>query len=277
MLGTYIHRFALPKGHQVFVPSTQARHEGSEIQAGVRRQWRAPPYYYHLRVGGHVSALKVHLANQIFATLDICGFFDSVTRSKIHRALRRIGVQQEPAREIAQRSTVEKTDGRRNFSLPYGFVQSPILASPALDKSGLGRVMKAVARSNHTKLTSYVDDIILSGIEEDAVEASRLALIAAAQNSGFAINIDKSQRCASEVTAFNIRLSNGSMAITERRMQEFETALERSDPRKAVGIVSYVRSVNHSQAEELAKQIMAFPEGEVRDAVLELAANWPMN
>ena len=163
MLETYIHRFDLPKGHQVFVPSSQSRQDGDAIRLDVRQRWRPPPYHYHLRSGGHVSALEAHLPNRIFATLDISGFFDSVTRSKIHRALRGIGLRHEPAWEIAQRSTVEKNKDRGDFSLPYGFVQSPILASLALDKSGLGRAMSAVARSNHTRLTCYVDDVILSG------------------------------------------------------------------------------------------------------------------
>ena len=35
--------------------------------------------------------------------------------------------------------------------------------------------MKTIARSNHTRLSCYVDDVILSGIEEEAVESSRLA------------------------------------------------------------------------------------------------------
>src|ERR1700733_8915144 len=116
MLGTYIHRFQLANGHQVFVPSALARQEGKKIQSEVQRRWRPPFYFSHLQVGGHVSALKAHLPNRIFATLDISGFFDSVTRSKIHRALRIIGLEHEKAWEIVQESTVEKNRGRHDFS-----------------------------------------------------------------------------------------------------------------------------------------------------------------
>jgi hypothetical protein len=195
--------------------------------------------------------LKAHLHNHCFATLDLSGFFDSVTRSKICRALRSIGIDHRKAWDIAQESTVEKTFRERDFSLPYGFIQSPILASLALDRSALGRAMKALVRSNHTRLSCYVDDIILSGVEEEVVESDRLTLIEAAHRSGFAINEAKSQMTGPEITAFNIALSNGQMAITDNRMHEFEGDLAHSTPASAAAIVAYVRSVNPLQADLL--------------------------
>src|SRR2546423_1735618 len=127
MLGTYIHSFPLSKGTRVFVPSEASRQAGALVHAEVRRQWRSPPYFYHFRAGSHVAALRTHLQNRWFATLDISRFFDSVTRSKIHRALRSIRIGHARAWEIAQESTVEKNRRQRDFSLPYGFVQSPDL------------------------------------------------------------------------------------------------------------------------------------------------------
>jgi len=268
MFGTYIHKFELKNGHKVFVPSRLARQTGETLRVEVQRRWRSPRYFFHLREGGHVGALKAHLTYRVFATLDISGFFDSVTRSKIHRALRSIGIGHERAREIAQESTVEKNLRRRDFSLPYGFVQSPILASLALDKSALGRAMSIVARSNHTRLSCYVDDVILSGIEEEALETSRLVLIRAAEQSGFVINPIKSQPCASEITAFNIDLSNGQMVITGARMHKFEKEIAQSTTHEeAAGIVGYVYAVNPVQGEVLARIAAGSPEEDVRDAV----------
>jgi hypothetical protein len=97
MLGHYDRKFVLPKGSQVFVPSAMGRQVGAAVHAEVRRRWRAPYYFYHLRSGGHIAALRAHLHNRCFATLDISGFFNSVTRAKIHRALRSIGIGHERA------------------------------------------------------------------------------------------------------------------------------------------------------------------------------------
>jgi len=266
MLGTYNHKFILPKGQQVFVPSAASRQAGVVVHAEVRRRWHRPPHFYHLRPGGHVAALKTHVHNRCFATLDIHHFFDSVTRTKIHRALCSIGIEHRRAWEIAQESTVEKHRQRRDFSLPYGFVQSPALASLALDRGALGREMKTIARSNHTRLSCYVDDVILSGIEEEAVESSRLALIEAARQSGFAFNDTKSQRPGSEITAFNVALSNGTLAITGDRMREFEDDILRSPPAAVIAIIGYVRSINRAQADALVEVALTSPDDAVREA-----------
>jgi hypothetical protein len=265
MLGTYDHKFVLPKGSQVFVPSALGRQVGTAVHAEVRRRWRPPHYFYHLRPGGHVAALRGHLHNRCFATLDISQFFDSITRAKIHRALRSIGIGHDRAREIAQESTVEKTLRQRDFSLPYGFIQSPVLASLALDRSAFGRAMKTINQSNHTCLNCYVDDIILSGIEEEAIEDSRLALVAAARRSGFVLNEAKSQRPDLAITAFNIVLSNGELAVTEERMHAFEAAILSSGPASAAAINAYVRSINRAQAEELVEIARTSSDSEVRD------------
>jgi Reverse transcriptase (RNA-dependent DNA polymerase) len=267
MLGTYIHKFTLPKGPQVFIPSASSRHAGAVVHREVRRRWRVPHYFYHLRAGGHVAALRTHLHNHVFATLDISRFFDSVTRTKVHRALRSIGIGHERAWEIAQESTVEKNRPRRDFSVPYGFVQSPVLASVALDRSALGREMKTVARSNHTRLSCYVDDVILSGIEQEAVESSRLALIEAAHQSGFVLNDAKSQRPGAEVTVFNVVLSNGMLAITADRMHEFEDDILALGPLSVTAIIAYVRSINRFQADELVPVALRSSDEAVREVV----------
>ena len=259
MFGTYVYKFTSRNGHQVFVPSESGRQAGAVVHADVRRRWQPPHYFYHLRAGGHVAALRAHLHNRCFATLDISGFFDSITRSKVHRALRSIGLDHCRALEIAQESTVEKTRRKRDFSLPYGFVQSPALASLALDRSALGRSLKAVARSNHTRLSCYVDDIVLSGAEEAAIESSRLTLIDAAHKSGFVFNSVKSQLPGPEITAFNIALTHDVMAITDDRMREFESDILGMPPIAAAAVIAYVRTVNRLQAAHLMEVALTSP------------------
>jgi hypothetical protein len=259
MFGTYLHKFVLPNGRQVFVPSTSARKAGSVVHADVLRRWRVPHYFYHLQSGGHLAAAKAHLHNRCFSTLDISGFFDSVTRSKICRALRSIGIERRKSWEIAQQSTVEKMSG--TFSLPYGFVQSAVLASLALDRSALGRRIAVLGRSNHVRLSCYVDDLVLSGVEECAVESGRLALIEAAHLSNFVINATKSQLPGPQITVFNIVLSNGEIALTADRMQQFEKDLIHATQPAAAAILAYVRTVNSSQADHLTNQFFAATDG----------------
>jgi hypothetical protein len=189
--------------------------------------------------------------------------------------LRSIGIAHDRAWEITQESTVEKTLRQRDFSLPYGFIQSPVLASLALDRSALGRVMKAIARSNHTRLNCYVDDVILSGIDEEAVEDSRLALIAAARRSGFILNETKSQRPSSAITAFNIVLSNGGLAVTEERMRAFEDAILSSGTISVAAIIAYVRSINRAHADDLVEVACTSPDVEVRELAASFATSRP--
>ena len=53
-------------------------------------------------------ACHYHRVNWLFAGLDIQSFFDSVTRTKVHRALKRIRIPQEEAVEITRVSALSK-------------------------------------------------------------------------------------------------------------------------------------------------------------------------
>jgi Reverse transcriptase (RNA-dependent DNA polymerase) len=271
MLENYIYKFVLGNGRKVFVPSEFSRQTGASVHKEVLRHWRPPKYFYHFQSGGHIAALKTHLADPMFAMLDISGFFDSVTRSKIHRALRKIRIDHRRAWQIACESTVEKTKKKSDFSLPYGFVQSPILASLALHYSALGRKLRVVARSNRARVSSYMDDIILSGVDEETVVSARSELIDAAHMSGFEINHTKSQSTGPRITAFNIVLSCGSMLVTDDRMTKFEDdVLQLEDP-AVRAIFSYVRGVNSTQEESLRRLPLTVRRSRCPGAAKEIA------
>jgi hypothetical protein len=106
-----------------------------------------------------------------------------------------------------------------------------------------------------------VDDLVLSGVEECAVESGRLALIKAAHLSNFVINATKSQLSGPQITVFNIVLSNGEMALTADRMQQLEKDLIHTTQPAAAAILAYVRSVNSSQADHLTNQLFAAADG----------------
>jgi hypothetical protein len=114
-----------------------------------------------------------------------------------------------------------------------------------------------LARSNHTRLTCYVDDLVLSGVEECAIESGRPALIEAAHSSNFVINTAKSQPPGPQITVFNIVLSTVKMALTADRMYQFERDLVHATSPAAAAILAYARSVNSSQADRLIDQLAA--------------------
>jgi hypothetical protein len=96
-----------------------------------------------------------------------------------------------------------------------------------------------------------MDDVVLSGFEEYAVEDGRLALIEAAHLSNFIIHPTKSQLPGPHITVFNIILSNGKMALAADRMDKFEKKLIHATQPAAAAILAYARSVNPSQADHL--------------------------
>src|ERR1700761_697812 len=96
------HKFTTPSGVLVHVPTDEGRHRGEKITRKVLLRWRPPAHFFHFRDGGNVAACRHHLGNTRFARLDIKSFFDSVTRSKIHRALRRLGFRQDDALSMAE-------------------------------------------------------------------------------------------------------------------------------------------------------------------------------
>jgi hypothetical protein len=206
-----------------------------------------------------VAASLIHLPNNAFARLDIKSFFDSVSRSKIHRALRRLGFSHEEAWIIAVRSTVKK-DGVPGYSLPFGFVQSPILASAALDRSALG----AAFRSAGTVLLSvYVDDILMSAAGEEELAQYVSALHQAAVTSGYQLHTTKAQ-LGTEVEVFNLCLSNGEARITEGRIKKFAAVERTAYGLREWAIVRYVQGINPEQAEELKTIYGAASERDLR-------------
>src|ERR1700712_4044460 len=144
MPAKWVHRFEAKPGRWVFNPSPEARAEGAEIKAAVEKNWKAPAYYYHLRNGGHVAALRSHLASRFFVKLDLSDFFGSISRSRVSRTLKTF-YSHAVARQMATSSTVRHPDNPGRTILPYGFVQSPLLASLVLHKSSLGKFLEALS------------------------------------------------------------------------------------------------------------------------------------
>jgi hypothetical protein len=238
-------------GKWVFVPTKESKETGTKIKAAIQECWSPPSYYFHLRSGGHVEAVKSHLGHTTFLHVDIQDFFGSINRSRVTRNLK-AKFSYEVAREIANASTVRHPDDKDRYIIPYGFVQSQIVAALCLDQSRLGTYLGKLCKQKDVALSVYVDDIIVSCADANQANSILVGLIAAAESAGFTLNPDKQEGPAAEITAFNILVANASMAIEGNRLAKFVEALAvtSSEPQRA-GILSYVKSVNAAQSDSL--------------------------
>jgi hypothetical protein len=238
----------LKPGKWVFVPTDQSIADGEAVKKSINKRWRPPSNYFHLRSGGHVRALERHRHNSVFAQLDIKDFFGSINKTRVTRCLKGLFNYSE-SREIAAASTV-LYPGEKHFILPFGFVQSPILASLCLAKSGLGKCIHSLPHRYPGLVVSvYVDDIVLSNDDADELTKAIAELKHFAQLSRFELNEQKEEKPAPQITAFNIQLSHASMEISADRYASFLDAFRNSESQaQRAGILSYVQSVNSVQA-----------------------------
>jgi hypothetical protein len=250
MLETYAYKFADGRGRLIFVPTTGARIFGEWLHRRILKQhWTPPGYFYHFSDGGHVAAARTHLPGKFFVRLDLEKFFDSISRGRVHRSLRRIGFKHGFAWDAACQSTVSKD--KLGYSLPFGFVQSPVLASLALTTSALGVALVRLHNQN-IKLSVYMDDFIFSGDDVDELTAARDSLAAAAEVSGFQFNPTQSIGPSAALEVFNLSLSHGHLAVTAARFVTFQAALKVATVEEANGILGYVGTVNSDQRSLLA-------------------------
>lgn len=147
-------------------------------------------------------------------------------------------------------STVDKKPPRRRFSIPFGFIQSPLLSSLVLSHSALGQAIRKLRQQGST-VTVYMDDITLSGDSEGAVQTALGTLQQAADASRFSLNPTKVQPPGGSVTNFNIAFGSGSMLVTDERMREFKEAFGSGSVYTQMGIFGYVWSIDNDQADDL--------------------------
>ena len=132
--------------------------------------------------------------------------------------------------------------------LPYGFVQSPILASVALDMSKLGACLRVLAKQKQFKVSVYVDDIIISGNDAQTLALAVDKILQRAEEASFPIGALKREGPCETITAFNIELSQQSLNITPERMGVFRERYSAAETESVkAGILAYVDAVNPLQ------------------------------
>lgn len=206
------------RGKPVFVPTETCRRVGNDIKRRIERAVNFDPFYFHQRRGGHISALHEHRPNQYFARIDIERFFYSIGRNRLKRALKAIGIER--ADNYAKWSTVKNPFGEPPYALPYGFVQSPILATLVLGQSQLGAFLRAI--STEITVSVYVDDISLSSQNEKALQTAFDKANEILVASGFTANVDKTVRPSPNAEMFNCSISEGVTVVTSERIAEFQ-------------------------------------------------------
>lgn len=260
----YIGRFRLPNGKWAYIQCDELASEAKVQIRRIRGLWKPPKYFFHLQKGGHLAALRQHQASDWFGKVDLSKFFNNVSRYRITRCLKRIGYSFREAEDFAMASTVCVNQEPRRFALPYGFVQSPLLASIALDKCALGSCLRLLD-SGGVRVSTYVDDIIVSATTEDEVAVALSEIRTAARRSNFPINGAKSHGPSTSLQAFNIDVETHGMEIAGERFEEMcQEVLIHGAGQVSQGILGYVRSVNTLQAERILRDFPhAFPEAQV--------------
>lgn len=247
MSAKWVSKFQIKPGRWVFVPTQETKVEGRKIKESIEDCWSPPPYYYHLRSGGHVEALRTHLGRSHFLNIDIQDFFGSINASRVTRCLKAY-FSYAPARNMAKASTVYHPLQKGRTILPFGFVQSQIIAALCLEQSALGKQLSLLEKNKHLSLSVYVDDIIVSCDSADLSTEVLAALKASADKAKFTLNDKKEQGPAPSVTAFNIILGTSSMEIDEARLAQFaEVYSQSTNQSQRAGILAYVNSINSNQ------------------------------
>lgn len=204
-------------GKHFFFPSERGRRIGEDIKQRVENAYRFDDFYYHLRRGGHVEALHAHRANTYFCKIDLENFFYSVARIRVVRALRSIEIPR--ATHYGKWSCVKNPYDGPSYALPYGFVQSPILATLVLATSEIGCTLHRFAEN--LTVSVYVDDILLSSNDPQLLQARFKELLQAVDNAGFSVNANKRIAPRRDMTVFNCILRNGETIVTPDRAEEF--------------------------------------------------------
>ena len=212
----YTHSFEL-KGKPVFAPSERGRRIGNDVKQKVEAKAAFDTFYHHLQPGGHVAALHAHRDNRYFARVDIERFFYGIGRNRVARAIRELGVER--ATHYAKSSCVKNPYGDPSYSLPYGFIQSPCLATLVLMLSPVGVFLRRL--SQVLTVSVYMDDISLSSTDEAQLIIAYNKLSGCMERSGFALNAAKCRPPSEMLDVFNCSLANGKTMVLEDRIAKF--------------------------------------------------------
>jgi hypothetical protein len=205
------------KGKPIFAPNAFGEELGRKLKRKIGKKYSFDSFIYHFKEGSHVAALHRHRKNAFFCRVDISRFFYSIKRNRLKRVLKEIGITK--AEYYAKWSTVKNPFEGGGYVLPYGFVQSPILATLVLSESPIGKFLRELPASITASV--YMDDLCLSGPDEAALKVAFEGLVVAVAEAGFALNEAKTREPAKQIDIFNCSLENDSTSVLPERIEEF--------------------------------------------------------
>ncbi len=245
--------FKTPQNRWIYEPTKECRKKGKEYTALILERWAPPDYYFHFRSGGHIAAIETHKEHLFFAKVDLKSFFPSISKSKVIRSLKNSGLPFKLADTIAGWSTIKCKETKASI-LPYGFIQSQMLAALCLDLSCIGSFIRKTLSAT-IAISVYVDDIILSSNDPSALQSAYDGLVTAINETTFSLNEEKSHPPQKKTTAFNIDLSPAHTEITEERFNSFIKDITPENLHRSEAIIAYVSDVNDFQASLLEKKL----------------------
>ena len=242
----------LYSGKYICVPNAETKEYGNNLAIKIKRKWAPPAYFYHWQRGGHVCAVKLHVGRKYHFHIDLKSFYAHVGKTRVYSRLKDLFPSRghKYAREAAYCSTVPLPDSPTTRALPYGFPQSPILASISLQYSILGKFLGELHQSPSYMVSVYMDDMIVSTNSLPRANEAYETLCEKVTRSNFAINTDKCTGVvADQIEAFNIIADAKGIKLTEERLAKFKEALRNPNItiNKQTGILNYVRSINSKQ------------------------------
>lgn len=140
-----------------------------------------------------------------------------MSRNRVVRALRFAGMER--AEHFGKWSCVRNPYDRPTYSLPYGFVQSPIIATLVLSSSGIGSYLREI--SNTVTVSVYIDDIVISADSLRNTELCYSELLKVIELSGFQVNRTKTIEPNDQVSVFNCDLKQGETIVSFNRQAKF--------------------------------------------------------
>jgi hypothetical protein len=208
----------------VFVPNEKGYEVGYRLKELVEDAVALEPFYFHLRPGGHVTALHEHRENRHFARADLKNFFYSIARNRVARVLHEVGIPK--AGYYAKYSCVKNPYEAPSYCLPYGFVQSPILATLVLSRSALGTFLKEI--QSDVTVSVYMDDIAISSPARGKLQSVFGGLKTKIEEANFPINFEKTVPPTEIMELFNCEIEHNRASVTGARRTAFY-----SEPRSA--------------------------------------------
>lgn len=253
----------------ICIPNAETKEYGNNLVVRIKSKWSPPPYFYHWQKGGHINAARLHVGRKYYFHVDLRSFYSHVRVARIHRHLKDLFLPNQHKytpkskryrclREAAYCSTVPLPDNPAVRALPFGFPQSPILASICLQDSILGEFLRELHLSPTYIVTVYMDDIIVSTDSWSCANEAYETLCEKVTRSNFAINTDKCTGVeAGQIKAFNIIVGARDIELTDRRLEKFKETLRSHSIsiNKRTGILNYVRSINLKQYRELLQTV----------------------